>query len=278
MEPQQHDIHDAYQLLVHGGVQHQAAIPALYLRSQLDEGLSLTLAELCDVDVVIRQHLGDELRGPLGVLQVKQSRPLEGGGPGRLDLLLVPPLVLHGAPRVLVEDREPLGQEVCLAITCTLVPRALAAMLVVQTLHELPPAPRDAVADALGPQAAHVYVLRLGGLLHHLVVVALLPRFARDPDVRGKRVSAGPPLLVLQEHALQAVLAVRVYPLQVPRLFPHDVALILEGKLAGEEAVHDDAQSPYVDLKTIVPLEDLWGPKNLCAHLLAEALLGPKMA
>mmetsp|Transcript_54252 Transcript_54252/g.116502 ORF Transcript_54252/g.116502 Transcript_54252/m.116502 type:complete len:223 (-) Transcript_54252:439-1107(-) len=79
--------------------------------------------------------------------------------------------------------------------------------------------------------------------------------------------------LVLLEKGPDVVLAVWI---QSPRIFGldrPDVSFFPKGETAEQQAVHDDAHAPDVDLRTVVPIEDLGRPKFLGAHSCMEPLI-----
>mmetsp|Transcript_107481 Transcript_107481/g.314241 ORF Transcript_107481/g.314241 Transcript_107481/m.314241 type:complete len:202 (-) Transcript_107481:944-1549(-) len=108
VEPQEHNIHDAHELLVRRGVEHEACGTPLDLVRELLERPRVAHAELADVDVVVLEHLPDELRRPVhGAVLRDLAHALYVRDAGALHALLVPPLESEGAAGVPVVDGKP---------------------------------------------------------------------------------------------------------------------------------------------------------------------------
>mmetsp|Transcript_76304 Transcript_76304/g.202435 ORF Transcript_76304/g.202435 Transcript_76304/m.202435 type:complete len:496 (+) Transcript_76304:321-1808(+) len=158
VQPQRHDVHHPHQLLVLGGVEHEARGAAVHLRGQLLHGLGLALAEDGGVDPVLRQHLREDLRLAgllLDVLLVVLQVRLQVEEPRLRDPLLVPPLVDdldaysvdHGELLVLLRGDgvvPPHGR-------CRLRVLPLDLVLLVQPVDQLLPPLLDAFVGGVDP-------------------------------------------------------------------------------------------------------------------------------
>mmetsp|Transcript_117284 Transcript_117284/g.328236 ORF Transcript_117284/g.328236 Transcript_117284/m.328236 type:complete len:852 (-) Transcript_117284:87-2642(-) len=276
LEAEGDNVDDAHDMLVLGGVELQAGLPALDLGDELLEGLRLALAELVQGDVVVRQHLPDDVGAELVGVQVRALglRRLGPSGAELLGLRRGPPLVGGAPARGRVQDDEALVgaglQLQCAAHVHEAVPPSSACRRLLKALHQLLSPLPDA---GVRPELHHLRLDVLGALAGFLLLHLALRSLHGGEEGVGQGLRGLEALgLVALEGLVDEVDALRRAPLrEVQHLVLH-VLLALERELARDEPVHDDADGPIVDLVPVVELEQLGGPIVPRPALLVQPL------
>mmetsp|Transcript_147938 Transcript_147938/g.412052 ORF Transcript_147938/g.412052 Transcript_147938/m.412052 type:complete len:555 (+) Transcript_147938:714-2378(+) len=271
---EQHHVHHSDDVLVPGGVNHQArgAVPDLV--DELPESLGVALAEALRGDFVVLQRLLDvllavALRGARGLVRRSHLGPNEVGDTVCLGPRLRPPLELGSPLCLLLDDLEaallpefPQRQH--------LVPPRAHVCGLLQTPHQLAAPLRNA-----GVGAGLLDVGREVHLLHLLVLV--LPRRLHE-RVQGGLLRAETILLLPLEELVEQVPALLGAPRWDHDLLVLDVILSLEGEAARHKAIHDDPNGPDVNLEAVVHREELGRPVGLRPALRGEPLLALDLA